>query len=202
MSRSAEVNAPDDAVRDLLDTARAGSVEDFGRLIAGLHDYLLLVANRELTPNVLRQNQRLGRCTRNLHSGAAQDRGLRRGHDQRTTGLAARHPLEQDPSGRTTVHRRASATYAVKLYSTPGTHRPVAKKRYWIDGNRQVGTRSSRSGQPPLTKCWGACRANTRGCCGWYWEQLSLDEIAQQMNRSADAVQKLWFRAWSESSGS
>ena len=28
-----------------------------------------------------------------------------------------------------------------------------------------------------------------------YWEQLSLEEIALQMNRSTDAVQKLWFRA-------
>ena len=28
-----------------------------------------------------------------------------------------------------------------------------------------------------------------------YWEQLSLEEIAQRMNRSTDAVQKLWFCA-------
>ena len=166
MSRSAEVNAPHDAARDLLDAARGGSVEDFGTLIAGLRDYLLLVANRELTPNVRAkisasdvvqetfiQAQRkiaafeggttgeLLACLRGILLTKIQVA------EQRYIGVQARDVRRE-------VELDARA------------HRPVANQRYSINGNRPVDTRSSRSGQPPLTKCWGACRANTSECCG------------------------------------
>ncbi len=196
MSRSAEVNAPQDAVRELLDTARAGSAEDFGTLIAGLRDYLLLVANRELTPNVRAkisasdvvqetfiQAQRKIAAFEGGTTGEllAWLRGILLNKiqvaEQRYIGVQARDVRrEVELNARSASAGREAAL--LDRHESPSRHAIIAERSAAVD--EMLGRLPSEYERVLRLR---------------YWEQLSLDEIAQQMNRSADAVQKLWFRA-------
>ena len=62
MERSAKLRAFDAEHPDPFEAARQGSVEHFGASVAGLRDYLLLVANRELTTELRARRSALRTC--------------------------------------------------------------------------------------------------------------------------------------------
>jgi RNA polymerase sigma-70 factor, ECF subfamily len=193
MERSAELRSVDAELPDPFDAARQGSVEHLGALVAGLRDYLLLVANRELTAE--------------LRAKVSPSDVL-----QETFLIAQRKIASFEGKSDAELLAWLRAILLNKIQTVQQKFLGVQAR----DVRREVlidFLSSSQNGLPADVDSPSCCAmAAERSAtideilshlpCEYekvlmlrYWEQLSLEEIAQRMNRSTDAVQKLWFRA-------
>lgn len=191
MERSAELRAAD--LSNPFEAARQGSVEHLGALVAGLRDYLLLVANRELIAE--------------LRAKVSPSDVL-----QETFLIAQRKIASFEGKSEAELLAWLRAILLNKIQSVQQQYLGVQAR----DVRREVlidFLSSSQNGLPDDIDSPSRCamaaerRVTIDECLSRlpseyekvlrlrYWEQLSLDEIAQRMNRSTDAVQKLWFRA-------
>ncbi len=193
MESAASVRADSSVQHDPFDAARNGSMEQFGALVAGLRNYLLLVAHRELTPELRAKVS---------PSDVMQE-----------TFLLAQRKIAS-------FEGRSEAELLAWLHGILINQVRTAQQRYFgvqaRDVRREVvldasaathGDLPARVDSPSLCAMAAERRATVdelmrRLPCEYekvlryrYWEQLTLEEIAVRMNRSADAVQKLWFRA-------
>jgi RNA polymerase sigma-70 factor, ECF subfamily len=196
MNRPASGNLSSTNGGDPIEAARAGSIEDFGALVSGLRDYLLFVANRELTPDLRAKispsdvlQETFIQAQRKIADFAGSSEGellaWLRGillnkiqvAEQRYFSVQARDVRREvflDDSAATFPNKENLAGN----FETPSRRVVAAERTAAVDA---------------LLECLPT--EYQRVLRLRYWEQLSLDEIAQQMNRSTDAVQKLWFRA-------
>jgi RNA polymerase sigma-70 factor (ECF subfamily) len=178
-----------------LDAARTGSLDALGRVLESYRAYLLLVADRELDPK-LQAKGGASDLVQETFLEAQRDFGRFHG----TTDGELRAWLRQ-----LLLHNVAN--FARR-------YRGTDKRRL----NREVGLAGDSSADPA-----GALSAGTPTPSQWamageqdvelrraleglsedyryvlllrYQEELSFDEIAQRMGRSAGAVRKLWLRA-------
>ncbi len=186
----------DAELRQSIADARGGSGDALGSLLIACRDYLLFVANRELEPELRAkigpsdvvqdtfcQAQRnfnrfvgsseqelLGWLRRILINNVLTARRKYRGTESRNVGLEI--SLNDSQFG---------GVLGAALLSEMGTPSKHALLNEQLRAVEQVLTTLPADYQQVLRLR--------------YWDKLPLTDIARQMDRSPDAVQKLWFRA-------
>ncbi|HEY4310077.1 MAG TPA: sigma-70 family RNA polymerase sigma factor [Pirellulales bacterium] len=196
MHRPASGNLSGTNGRDPIEAARAGSIEDFGALVSGLRDYLLFVANRELTPDLRAKispsdvlQETFIQAQRKIADFAGSSEGellawLRGILLNKIQVAEQRYISAQARDVRREVFLDDSAATFPDKENLPGDFDTPSRRVVAAEQTAAVDTLLGCL--PPEYERVLRLR---------YWEQLPLDEIAQQMHRSTDAVQKLWFRA-------
>lgn len=172
----------------LLAEAQNGSVDALGQLVKANQNYLLLIANQEIHANV------------QAKVGAS---------DVVQETLAAAHRNFEQFQGKTAEEWRGWLRVILKNQLLATTRQFAAAKRDIQREGPLADAERMKDQQPtPRTTALQADEAlrlrramerlsedHRRVIMLHKWEQLSFREVSQQMNRSEDAVKKLWSRA-------
>lgn len=188
-----KLRAPLVDLADPFEAARQGSVEQFGALVGGLRDYLLLVAHRELSPelrakvspsDVLQETFLIAQRKMASFEGASEEELLAW---LRGILLNKIHSAEQRYLGAQARDVRREVLLDLSRGGQDGLAANVdSPSRCAMAAERSVVVDEYLRRLPHEYETVLRLR---------YWEQLPLEEIAHRMHRSTDAVQKLWFRA-------
>jgi RNA polymerase sigma-70 factor, ECF subfamily len=183
-------------VGHLLATARAGSTEALGEALLACQDYLLIVAQNELDPDLRSKGSASDLVSETFleaHRDFAQFHGASTGElrawlRQLLLNNVANFTRRYRATGKREVGREVSvhgvsSSYmpAAGLAARDGTPSGVAA------GHEQSASLLSALEQLPADYC--------RVIVLRYHEQLPFEEIAKRMNRSANAVRIIWSRA-------
>ncbi len=193
MSRSLQSGDP---IEGWLVAARNGSIEALGALLDECREYLLFVANREIDSE-LRAKVAPSDVVQEsfVHAHAAFDRFVGQTDEELRAWLR-----------RILVNNLATARRRYRATASRSLAREVALQDIQAMGPRaaELATDTkSPSKYASLQEERGAVEHVLAGLPAEYqellrlryWEQLPLAEIARRMNRTPNAVQKLWFRA-------
>ncbi|RIK77945.1 MAG: RNA polymerase subunit sigma-70 [Planctomycetota bacterium] len=192
-SRDAD-NAVDDRLAAVIDAARRGSTEALGELAEACRAYLLLVANREMSPQL---RSKFGASDIVQETLIRAQRGIGEFRGQAENDLLAwlRRILLN-------LLRNAQRDFE------QAQCRKIGREER-IDDDRPAAARSLRDGKnTPRTAAVAdedamMLRLALAALPDDYrqvvvlrnWDRLSFDEIGVRMDRSAEAVRKLWARA-------
>ncbi len=197
VSRSCERGGSND-FRELLGRARGGSTAALGEMVQTCRDYLLLVANQEIT-GPLRQKFNPSDAVQETFLLAQRRLEQFRGDSQeellawlrailRNQILAEnRRQTASKRDYRRELRQRESGSEGgrgVVGIGLAGDH--MSPRSEAIHAEEAVRLRQALAGLSTDHRCVIVLRN---------WEQLAFSEVARRMNRSEDATKKLWTRA-------
>jgi len=183
-------------VGHLLATARAGSTEALGEALLACQDYLLIVAQNELDPDLRSKGSASDLVSETFleaHRDFAQFHGASTGElrawlRQLLLNNVANFTRRYRDTGKRAVGREVSVDRAGSS-SAPGPALPAR------DGSPS-GLATNREQSESLLNALEQLPDDYRRVIVLrYHEQLPFEEIAQRMNRSANAVRIIWSRA-------
>jgi RNA polymerase sigma-70 factor (ECF subfamily) len=179
-----------------LDAARAGSVVELGILLSSFRSYLLCVANRELTGDVRAKLAPSDVVQDTFLQAQRKIADFKGGTESELLAWLRSILFNKIQLAQRTYHRtqardvrrerslddsQAGAVIHATLVATTETPSRYAVAHEQVDTIETMLSRLPADYQTVLRLR--------------YWEQLPLAEVARKMNRTPDAVQKLWFRA-------
>ncbi len=181
---------------ELLEAARGGSTQALDELVGRYRDYLCLIANERLDPE-LRVKAAASDVVQESLLAAQRDLGGFRGksqaewvawlktilvHELLKTNRAYRGTAKRQLSREHLIDAQESAQIAHHGLTDPGE----------TPGTEALSLERSRE----LASAIGRLPENYRQVIRLRnWEQLTFEEIGKQLERSPDAVRKLWSRA-------
>ena len=175
----------------LIETVRHGDVEALGRLLEPFRDYLLLVANQELEPE-LRAKLGASDLVQETFLGAQRDLAAFRGRTESEWRLWLRGILvhllaNHRRQYRSTDKRRVDRE--VPLASTPRCDWPAI--------NPSPSTNlAAREVEAALLSALDVLTEHHRNVVLWHHRDgMPFEDVGQRLGISADAARKLWERA-------
>lgn len=180
----------------LIHEARAGCIDSVGRLVECCRPYLMLVANRELDPAI---RAKLGASDVVQETLLTVQKSIGQFEGTKENELLAwmRGILINDLRENRRKFRSSQKRQVDREISLSADSR-IEKPGYEIEAE----DRSPRA-EAVVNEEIDALRAAVRRLPEHYrqvvqmrnWQQLSFEEIAKELDRSAEAVRKLWSRA-------
>jgi RNA polymerase sigma-70 factor (ECF subfamily) len=179
-----------------LPEARAGSREALGEALDTFRTYLLLVANRKLDPE-LRAKGGASDLVQETFLEAQRDFAQFQGATGDELQAWLRQLLLNNVANfarryRDTDKRNVSRELAIERETPSG----AADRELLADTPSPSGQAIAHERTAAIEQAVGRLPEDYAQVITWrYREGLAFDEIAQRMNRSENAVRKLWFRA-------
>jgi RNA polymerase sigma-70 factor (ECF subfamily) len=184
-----------DAARWLPD-ARAGSKEALGRMLADCQAYLLLIAGRELDPD-LRAKGGASDLVQDTLFEAYRDFGGFQGDTEKRLLAWLRQLLLNNLADFRRRYRETDKRYGAREFAPPSTGSSADPGLQVSNGDSSPSALAIKREQIEALECaidrLPADYQQVVLCR--YQEELSFEEIGRRMNRSANAVEKLWLRA-------
>lgn len=173
----------------LIEEAKCGSDDALGRLIESVRTYLLLVANRALEPQ-LRQKVAASDIVQDVCMLASERFQSFRGSSEGELKVWLRQVLLNsiaDSRRRFVQSQKRQASLEIPIDADIGVPVQQATPRTSMIAKEEAGLLTSAMRRLPEDYQLVLRLRN--------WELLSFAAIAERMNRSDDATQKLWTRA-------
>jgi len=182
-------------VHRLLEAAREGGDDAFGRIFESFRRHLMLVAHREL-PHALRGKVGPSDLVQETAVDAQRDFSGFRGSTAEECFAWLRSILRNnvvDAVRRYELSQKRSAGREISLTSEAGRREGGLLQ---LPNGRPDGSAIRREDADVLATAMTRLSNDHRSVIRLrYWEGLTFPEIGQRLSRSPDAVRKLWYRA-------
>jgi RNA polymerase sigma-70 factor (ECF subfamily) len=185
----------DDPISLQLDQARAGDLELLGRALESCRDYLLLIAARGLDADLVAKGG-ASDLVQDTLLGAYRDFDAFHGCSRAELLAWLRRILQNNLAVhrrryRGTRKRQVSREISIASLSGPDIHHLIP-----CDSATPGGVAVRREQIAALMAALRRLPEDYRRVVVWYqYDRLTFEEIGTRLNRSAEAVRKLWSRA-------
>lgn len=187
------IHVPGDAAR-WLPQARSGSQEALGQALQACRDYLLRIAGEELEPDLRAKGGASDIVQETLLEA---QRDFNQFHGAREDELMAwlRRLLLHNVAD-FTRRFRTGKRFAGREVALEGDRQTASAEQFVLDTPSPSGHAMARERLEELERALERLPEDYRQLIRWrYQEELSFEEIARRLERSENAVRKLWFRA-------
>jgi RNA polymerase sigma-70 factor (ECF subfamily) len=195
MTESGAGSERSDQTSDLIQAAQAGSAEALGRLLEACRAYLLLIANQDLDPD-LQAKGGASDLIQDTFLEAQHDFAQFQGRTQRDLLNWLRGILRHNLADFRRSYRERAARQIAQEQPLAAPENAALAQQLLADTGRPEQKAATAEEVEAVRMALARLSEDYRRVIALRYEQgQSFADIGQAMDRSAEAVRKLWFRA-------